>query len=142
MATYYVNEASFELPDLPVRDRTVHVLELGDGQIPGLGLMVARAEFPVGKSLREVVAAHLEHERRAMRGWALVFEREGEAGGQPMIEVGTRWRGDDGMVYQRQAHLGLDDTVLLLVGNGPLEERERIDAHVELALSTLRLRGA
>jgi hypothetical protein len=141
MATYYVNEASFELPEGPLRDRTVNVLELGGGEIPGLGLMVARSEFPVGKSLREVVAAHLEHERRSLRSWALVFEREGEAGGQPMIEVGTRWRADDGMIYQRQAHIGLDDTVLLLVGNGPLEERERVDAHVGLALSTLQLRG-
>ena len=141
MATYYVNEASFELPDTEVRDRTVNVIELGGGAIPGLGLMVARADFPVGKSLREVVAAHMDHERRSLRSWSLVFEREGEASGQPMIEVGTRWRGDDGMVYQRQAHIGLDDVVLLLVGNGPLEERERIDAHVDLALSTLRLRG-
>lgn len=140
MATYYVNEASFELPDLEVVDRTVHVLELGGGAIPGLGLMLARSTLPVGKSLRDVVTAHREHERRSLRSWSLLFEREGEIDDQPMIELGTRWKSEAGMVYQRQAHIGIDEVVLLLVGNGPLEERERTDAHVTLALSTLRLR--
>lgn len=138
MATYYVNEASFELPDLEVNDRTVNVLELGG--VPGLGLMVARAPFAVGKSLRDLVREHVEHERRTFRRWSLLFERESEVEGQPMIELGTRWKSDEGMIYQRQAHIGLDDVVLLLVGNGPLEERERTDAHVERALATMQLR--
>jgi hypothetical protein len=141
MATYYVNEASFELPDLEVQDRTVNVLELGGGAIPGLGLMIARAPFPVGKSLREVVRAHRDHEQRSFRLWSLLFEREGEVDGRAMIELGTRWKGNEGVVYQRQAHIGLGDVVLLLVGNGPMTERERTDAHVERALATLRLRG-
>jgi hypothetical protein len=140
MATYYVNEASFELPDLAIADRTVHVLELGGGAIPGLGLMLARAPFPVSKSLRDLVKAHADQERLTLRSWSLLFEREGDLDGQPMIELGTRWKGAEGMVYQRQAHIGLDDVVLLLVGNGPLEERERTDAHVERVLSTMRLR--
>jgi hypothetical protein len=140
MATYYVNEASFELPDLAVADRTVHVLELGGGAVPGLGLMLARAPFPVGKSLRDLVKAHTDQERLTLRSWSLLFEREGELEDQPMIELGTRWKGAEGMVYQRQAHIGLDDVVLLLVGNGPLGERERTDANVERVLSTMRLR--
>jgi hypothetical protein len=140
MAIYYVNEASFELPDLAVADRTVHMLELGGGALPGLGLMLARAPFPVGKSLRDLVKAHMDQERLSLLAWSRVFEREGEVDGQPMIELGTRWKGADGMVYQRQAHIALEAVVLLLVGNGPLEERERTDAHVELALSTMRFR--
>jgi hypothetical protein len=140
MAIYYVNEASFELPDLQVVDRTVHVLELGGGALPGLGLMLARAPFPVGKSLRDMVKAHTDQERLTLRSWSLLFEREGDLDGQPMIELGTRWRSEGGMVYQRQVHVGLDDVVLLLVGNGPLEERERTDAHVDRALATMRLR--
>ena len=140
MPTYYVNEASFELAEVPVVDRTVNVLELGGGAVPGLGLMVARTALPVGRSLREVVTAHVEHERRSLRGWSLIFERDGEVLGRPMIELGTRWKGDHGMVYQRQAHIGLSESVLLLVGNGPLEERAACDEHVERALATLQLR--
>lgn len=140
MPTYYVNEASFELPETPVVDRTINVLELGGGVVPGLGLMVARTALPVGKSLRDIVTAHVEHERRSLRAWSLVFERDGEVQGRPMIELGTRWKSDQGMVYQRQAHIGLSDAVLLFVGNGPLEERARCDDHVERALMTLQLR--
>jgi len=140
MPTYYVNEASFELAEIPVVDRTVHVLELGGGAVPGLGLMVARSALPVGRSLRDVVKAHVDHERRSLRAWSLIFERDGEVLGRPMIELGTRWKGDTGMVYQRQAHIGLSESVLLLVGNGPLEERAACDEHVERALMTLQLR--
>ena len=78
MAIDYVNEASFELPELAVADRTVHVLELGGGAVPGLGLMLARAPFPVGKSLRDLVKAHTDQERLSLRSWSRVFEREGE----------------------------------------------------------------
>ena len=141
MRTYHVDEASFELPNLEVADRTVNVLELGGGAVPGLGLLVARSPFPVGKTLREVVGVHVEQERRSLRAWSLLFERDIEVEGQPAIELGTRWRGDSGMVYQRQAHIGLPDIVLLLVGNAPLEERATCDAYMDHVLWTLRLRA-
>lgn len=140
MAIYFLNEASFDLPDVEVKDRTVHVLEIGGGAIPGLGLMIARSPIHPGKSLSDMVQMHLDHERRNLRSWSLLFQREGEIEGEPMIDLGTRWKANDGMTYQRQVHIALGEVVLLLVGNGPFAAREHTDAYVGQAISTIRLR--
>ena len=139
---YYVNEAVFELPDFPFVDRTVNVLEAMAADGRSLGVLVARSPFPKDKRLAELVEAHQAQERRSFRGWASVFEREGVFDGVTAIEVGVRWRSDEGMVYQRQAHLGLADQVLLLVASSPLEEREICDASMDRLLATLRFRTA
>ncbi len=138
--TYYVNEAAFELPDLEFSDRTVNELAATTDSGAELDVLVARTPLPSGKSLLDVVKAHQDQERRSLRAWAIVFEREGVFDGSAAIEVGIRWRGDDGMVYQRQTHLGLADHVLLLVANGPLEERPACDACMDRMLATLKLR--
>jgi hypothetical protein len=140
MTTYYTNDIAFRLPDLPAVDRTLHVLDLCEDRRRTMTLMVARTPLVSGATLRGVVDAHLAQERRALRGWSLLFEREGEAAGRPMIEVATAWRGDHGRVYQRQAHLALPKVVLLFVGDAPFEARDACDMHVARALATLQLR--
>jgi hypothetical protein len=137
---YYVNEAAFELPDVPTVDRTVNVLEMSTADGRELGVLIARSPLPRGKSLLDVVRAHQDHERRKLRGWSTVFERQDEVDGAPAVELGVRWRGDDGMVYQRQAHLGLGDEVLLFIVNGDMDEREACDACMDRLLRTLKLR--
>lgn len=139
--TYYVNEAAFELPDIGFVDRTVNELEARPGSGTELGVLVARSPLPADQSLLDVVRAHQDQERRSLRAWAIVFEREGVVDGASTVEVGIRWRGDEGMVYQRQAHLGLAEHVLLLVANAPIEEREACDACMDRILATLKLRN-
>ena len=139
MGTYYVNEAVFEVPEGLV-DRTVNVLE---GETPAggeLGLLCVRTRLAAGSTLREVVAAHLEGERRALRAWELLGEEEAEIDGAPAIRIRARWRADGGMVFQEQAHVAAGASWLLLSANGPLEERAFVEATMERALSTLRLR--
>jgi hypothetical protein len=137
MATYYIDEAAFELPHLSVVDRTVHAIELG----PDLGLLLARRPFPTGRSLREDVAAYIDDERGRLRAFSLLHERAIEVAGRPALDLGVRWKSASGMIYQRQAHIALGDLVLLLMGQGPLEHREQIDGHVELALETTTTRS-
>lgn len=138
MPTYFVNEASFDLPDGPYADRTVHVVEFPGAS--GLGLMIARLPMKPGLSLRQTVKEHLDHEAKNLRAWSLLFEREGVVDEQPYLEVGTRFRAEEHPVYQRQIHLGLAGTHLMLVGNGPLSSRGTTDANIERALGTLRFR--
>lgn len=139
MGTYYVNEAAFEVPEGLV-DRTVNVLE---GETPGggeLGVLCVRTRLAAGKTLREVVAAHLDGERRALRAWELLDEEAADVDGAPAIRVRARWRADAGMVFQEQAHLVAGASWLLLSVNAPLEERAYAEATMERALATLRLR--
>lgn len=137
---YYVNEAAFELPDVPFVDSTVNVLEAKTTDGRELGVLVARSPLPKGRSLVDMVRAHQDQERRKLRAWSMLFEREDAFDGAAAIEVGVRWRSDEGMVYQRQAHLALGSEVLLFVVNATMEERDACDACMDHLLQTLKLR--
>lgn len=140
MSVYYMNEAAFELPDAPVVDSTVTMLEMKTPSGSELRLLVQRFPLEVGKSLREVVTSHVGQASRTLRAHAVLFDREVEVGGVPAIDVAARWRGGDEMIYTRQAHVALGGTWLVLAVNAPLEEREVCDEYLNRVLGTLRFR--
>jgi hypothetical protein len=86
------------------------------------------------------VTRHVEREKRALAGWKELARREYRRDDAPVIEVTTRWRGGAGLVYQRQAHIGLARAVLLIVANGPIEQSDTCDRHLARALETFRAR--
>jgi hypothetical protein len=138
MSAYYMNEASFDLPDVGFVDRTVTYLE---GKAPSgvsVALMVERSRLPEGKSLRQMATAHMADGKKRLRGYSVLFERVTEIAGTDAIEMAARWRDDAGLVYSRQAHLVLGPTMLILAGESPIEEREFCDAFVEHVLASLR----
>lgn len=140
MALYYINEGAFEVPEHDFNDRSVHILEskLDDGT---LTISVQRDRFDAGQSLDDLVRTHIEKASRALRGYAILLQRESTAAGVRAIEIGSRWRGDDYMVYTRQAFLPVSTSVWLLVsGNTPITHREACDRAVEHVLETLQLR--
>ena len=140
MASYYINEAAFDLPELPFRDETVHILRssLSEGD---LNVLVFRARLAEPKALRDVVASHRDRERRTLAGFAVLAEREIEVAGTIAIEIAFRFRAEGAMIYQKNAHFLLGDVDHLLVAvNAPFEERETCDGTMEHVLSTLQLR--
>ena len=140
MGVYYVNEAAFEIDDAAFEDRTVHVLASRDDLATDVSLLVSRSPYRAGETLAENVTRHVDRERRALTGWRQLFQREAQIEDAPMIELATRWKGAAGLVYQRQAHIGLARVVLLVVANGRIEDQELCDAHVARALETFRTR--
>jgi hypothetical protein len=138
MSAFYMNEASFDLPDASFVDRTVTYLE---GKAPSgaaVVLMVERSPLPEGKSLRQAASAHMSDGKKRLRGYSLLFDRVSEIAGAPAIELAARWRDDAGLVYSRQAHLVLGPTMLIIAGESPIEEQEFCDACVAHILATLR----
>lgn len=140
MSTFYVNEAAFDLPDIGFIDQTVHVLEAVT-ESGTVGMFMHRAPLPADKSLREMAAGQLEHERRTLTGHGVLFESEAEVGGAPALRFGTRWRGEKHMVYQHLAFIALADTWLLLGVNAAMEHRDMADKVMEHVLASFRLRG-
>ncbi len=140
MSVYYMNEAAFDLPDSGFVDRTITYLE---GKSPaGLDvvLLVERAPFPEGKSLRQAASEHVNGAKKRLRGYSVLFERESEVAELPALDIGARWRDEKGMIYTRAAHLALGPTWLIIAGECPLEEREHCDACVDHVLASLRFR--
>jgi hypothetical protein len=140
MSIYYMNEAAFDLPDASFVDRTVTYLE---GKAPSgvpVVLLVERAPFPEGKSLRQAVTDVVKDAKKRLRKYEVLFEREAEMADQVAIELGVRWRDDDGVVYTRQTHFVLGSTLMTVAGEVPLEEREFCDAYVDHVVESLRPR--
>jgi hypothetical protein len=142
MATYYTNEGAFDLPDVGFVDRTVHLFEMPLDDGGEMGLIVCRTRMPEGKSLRDVVAAHLTHEAKKLGGFAILDERDAQWAGVPAIEVCSRWRSDGKVIYQRQAHLAAPETWVLFGMTAPLAQREACDRVMDHVLSSFRLHEA
>src|SRR5271170_6607108 len=114
MGLFYMNEAAFDLPDAKFVDCTVTVLA---GKSPGgaaVVLLVERRRLPVGKSLRQAAAEHGRDAMKRLLGYTVILEREVEVDAHPAIDVGARWRTEDGEpIYTRRVHLTLGSTWLM-----------------------------
>jgi hypothetical protein len=128
--TYYTNWAAFELPDVPFVDRTTHCVEIIDPAHPGVLLVVVRADFPAGKTLRELAAGRVAEEMAQIKGYAVLANEETEWAGTPAFEICSRWRHEGRAVYQRQAHLALGDSWTYFSVSGPLDHRDACDAYL------------
>jgi hypothetical protein len=142
MAAYYTNEGAFDLPEVGFEDRTVHVFEAELRGEDELGLIICRTKMPEGKSLRDVVAAHVTQEAKRLGGYSILEERETLRAGVPAIEVFSRWRHEGKVVYQRQAHLGAPGLWLLFAMSAPLADRDHCDRTMEHILTSFRLHDA
>ena len=140
MGEIHLQDGYFELPEVGFVDRTVHVFEAPIGGDDELGLLVCRSVFPAGKSLREVVTAHVKHEGARLAGYAVLDEREGMVAGVPAIEIFARFRHEGGLVYQRQAHLAAPGTWLFFASSAPYARRDGCDAVMDAVLETFVLR--
>lgn len=142
MPRYTTNEGSFELPDLPLEDRTVQLFEVALPNGGELGLLVCRSPLPEGKTLREVVEAHVAEEALKLGGFKILEERDALWGGVPAIEICSRWRNEGEVLYQRQAHLASGGLWLLFGTTAPLSVRGQADAIFDRMLGSVRFFGA
>lgn len=141
MSAFYMNEAMFDLPEASFVDRTVTYLEGTAPSGADVVLLVERHPFTKGKSLRQLAADHMSDARKRLRGYSVIFQRDVEVAGLPAIDIGVRWRDDDGApVYTRQAHVGVGSTWLIVAGEAPVADKEFCDAYVDHVLSSMRLR--
>ncbi len=141
MAAFYMNEGVFDLPDADFHDKTVQLLSTkleGDKE---LSLVVCRARMATSSSLEDVVGAHVAHEAKSLRAFAVLSRGAGQWAGADGIDVSSRYRLTQDMAYQRQVHLAIWNQWVMFGVTGPLSERERCDAYLEHVLTTFRLRN-
>lgn len=140
MPTYYMNEGAFELLEAGFVDRTVHVF---GGAVAGredLSLLVRRERIAPGKSLRDMAIAQLDHDKEQLRNHAVLEDRETEIAGVPAVVVRARFRHEDRLFFQQQAHLAVLDTWLLFAMTAPMPLRALCEEQLGDLLASLRLR--
>jgi hypothetical protein len=136
-----MNEAMFELPDVGFVDQTVTCLAGTSPNGEGVLLLVERRLLPVDMSLRQAVAALVKDAMTQHIGYRVLFEREVEVASRPALDVGARWRTENGEpIYDRRVHLTLGETWLIIMGEAPIAEREFCDAYIDHALASLQMR--
>jgi hypothetical protein len=141
MGFFYMNEAAFDLPDAKFVDCTMTVLAGTSPSGAAVVLLVERRRLAVGKSLRQAAAEHGRDAMERLLGYTVIFEREVEIDARPAIDVGARWRTDEGEpIYTRRVHLTWGSTWLMIVGEAPGAEREFCDAYVDHVVASLRVR--
>ena len=148
MARYLMNDAELDVPDGAV-DETTHALELDlDGA--EAELVVTRAPLDAGRDgsaalgrdpeLTVLAGARAEIDASMRAEFAILGAREGEVGGAPVAEICSRFRSDDGVVYQRRAHLRAGGATLMFALRGPLAARDACDAVLDRVLASIRFR--
>lgn len=140
MATYYVNEAVFNLPDRGFVDRTLHRLE---SALPGedpLRVEVRRVPMEPGKSLRRHVEEEIEKTKLKVSGFTLAEVTEVTIAGAPAIVLRARLRARDTVHVQLQAHVALGETWIALVVSGPSAELALVDGTFDRVLQSLEWR--
>lgn len=140
MASYYMNEAVFDLPPRPFADATIHALEskLPDGRT--IGVFVQRSAMREGSTLREAVDENVALNQKRLMGYAVTEERQVVLRGEPCVLLRTNWRHERGAYYQRQAHVVLGDKHLIFAASGPLDAQAACDESFGCMLETLTWR--
>ena len=87
MATYYVDEAAFEIEDGAFDDRTVHVLQAPEASAHDVGILLSRSPLAAGSTLREHVLRHCDHEARAFRAYKRLDSRELDVDGAAVAKT-------------------------------------------------------
>lgn len=140
MAQYFMNEGVFDLPDLGFQDKTVHLFSAPLEGRSEIGLVVCRARIARGKTLREVVRAHLASEAKNLRAFTIVEESDLEVAGAEALSVASRYRNEGEMAYQRQVHLVAFGQWILFGATAPLRDRDACDRCLGEVVSSFRLR--
>lgn len=141
MASYFMNEGVFDLPDLGFVDKTIHLFGAPSPSGREIGLIVCRAKMAPGKTLEEVVKTHVDHEAKNMRAFSVLGQRTVEWHGNHGIEISSRYRNRDEMAFQKQFHTSMFGQWLLFGANSHVSERETAEACLEHVLSSFQPRN-
>jgi hypothetical protein len=140
MATYYMNEGAFDLPDLGFADKTVHLFSAPHPDGGEIGLIIGRSPMPKGKTLEQMVDAHIESEAKAMRAFAVLEKRTVEVDGVTGIDVSSRYRNRGEMAYQRQIYFVAYGVWMLIGANASLARRGAADECLGQVIGSFRHR--
>jgi hypothetical protein len=140
MASYYMNEAVFDLPGRRFLDKTVHGL---DAKLPGnqtLGVLVHRREVGPTESLRQVVDDNIALNRKRLSFYELIDDRQVSVSGVPGVVVRASWRSEKSHYIQLQAHVVFDGKAMIFAVTAPIHERPVCEETFEVLLGSLTWR--
>lgn len=140
MANYYVNEAVFDVTERAFVDKTVHALEtkLPSGQT--LAVFIHRRSIEGGKSLRSIVDENIALNDMRLSAYKVLDDVQANVGGFPGILLRTRWKLEGTTYHQRQAHVMVQDKLMIVAVSAPIDDEPACDEAFECILKTIAWR--
>jgi hypothetical protein len=141
VATYFTNEASFEIEG-SFTDHTVHWLEapLDDGE--KLRLYLSRERLPPGCTIGDAARGRIARLAGRLAGYGVIAEREDSVAGAESFEFSARFCEGDAAFYERQVHLAIGGVWYRVTARAHAASRAACDEAMDRIGTTLLFRGA
>jgi hypothetical protein len=137
IASYRMNEATFDLSERTFVDKTIHGLE---SKLPGgktLAVFVHRRPIEEEKSLRELVDENIALNEMRLHAYTVVDQARADVGGLPGIVLRTQWRLGGATFYQRLVHVAVEGKLMIFAASAPLDEQHVCDETFDSILGTI-----
>ena len=136
-----MNEAAFDLGDRPFVDTTIHALEAKLPSGEALDVFVHRRPLEGARSLRSLVDESIALNETRLAAYAVLEDVATTVGGLPGFCLRTRWRNAGTTFLQRQAHVAVDEHVMIFAVSAPESVSAACDEAFEGLLASLAWRA-
>lgn len=138
MSVYTINEGELEIPD-GWTDKSVNVFAVGTSLPLALSFVISREEFDPQGDLATYAEERLDTVEHQLKDFKVIEKRQIEVAGSTALEAEFTWRGQAGLMYQRQTYVRAGQQVLVFTATSRRELREEHRAQIDAVLSSLRL---
>ena len=138
VSIYRINEGELDIPS-EWADKSVNVFAVGNSLPLALSFLITWEEIDSRKELATYVDQNLDDLAHQLKGLTILERRQVEFAGATALEAEFTWRGDGGLMYQRQTYIRTGSRVLVFTASSRRELREEHREQIDAVLSSLRL---
>lgn len=140
MATYKFNEGELDLPSTWA-DKTVNVFTVGNSLPLALSVVISREPIDPKKDLATYAEEKLDDISHQLKEFKILEKRQIEVAGNTALDADFTWRGQAGLMYQRQTYIRAGKTLLVFTISARRELQDEYREQVDAVLNSLRLSG-
>lgn len=135
MATYHVEEMTFEVPDGWI-DRSIQLFSRPEGSI---SYNITRDD-PKGQDVGPYVAKQLKALGPKLPRFLLIGQRSRAVGTLQGYEARLQWAPQGPLFYQHQVYVPYYGAVIIFTVTGPKSLAAQCDAHLEKSIANIKFR--
>lgn len=138
MGAYRMNEAELEIP-ASWTDKSINVFTVGNSLPLAFSFVITRDELPSEKDLAGYAEEKLDDVQHQLKEFKIVEKRQIELASTVALEAEFTWRGEAGLMYQRQTYIRAGSRVLVFTATARRELRDEHREQIDTVLASLRL---
>lgn len=137
MPTYRLDEGELEIPS-GWTDKTVNVFTVGNSLPLALSFVISREPLDPHKDLAVYADEKLDDFSHQLKEFKIIEKRQIELAGAMALDAEFTWRGQAGLMYQRQTYVGTGNILLVFTATARRELSEEHRATIDAVLTSFR----